>query len=140
MFIHRNRSMHGGMYVYEERERSASHSSPPQLKRVRVISARVRALACVCWYYFANLSTVSVCLPVRTVTQKHAHTQQTLVNRSPAMIENQHLHSSTVSQYSATRNTNTHRSDESPEKPSGGRADNRLLRKSSDLYPGETES
>ena len=32
------------------------------------------ARARVCWYYFANLSTVSVCLPVHTVTQKHSHT------------------------------------------------------------------
>ncbi len=29
-----------------------------------------------CWYYFANLSTVSVCLPVHTVTQKHAYTHK----------------------------------------------------------------
>ncbi len=34
--------------------------------------------ACVCWCYFANLSTVSVCLPVHTVTQTHTHTQATL--------------------------------------------------------------
>jgi hypothetical protein len=32
------------------------------------VSARV------CWYYFANLSTVSVCLPVHTVTHTHTHT------------------------------------------------------------------
>jgi hypothetical protein len=44
-----------------------------QLKGVRVISACVCAR--VCWYYFTNLPTVSICLPVYTVTQKHIHTQ-----------------------------------------------------------------
>jgi hypothetical protein len=138
---------------------SASHSSPPQLKGVRVISACVCARVCVCWYYFAHLSPVSVCLPVHTVTKKqhtnttntnntdkytilpkpagahrdtkttHIHTQPTLntqANACPVMIENQHVHSSTVSQYSATRNTHTHESDESPAKTPGGRADNWL--------------
>jgi hypothetical protein len=56
------------------------------------------------------------------------------------MIENQHFHSSTVSQYSATRNTQTHRSCESPAKISGGRADNWLLYKERCLHRGETES
>ncbi len=56
------------------------------------------------------------------------------------MIENQHVHSSTVSQYSATRNTHTHESDESPAKTPDGRADNWLAFKSSHLYPVETES
>ena len=49
---------------------SASHSSPPQLKGVQVISECAR----MCWYYFANLFTVSVGLPVHTVTQKKSHT------------------------------------------------------------------
>jgi hypothetical protein len=31
----------------------------------------------VCWYYFANRSTVSVCLPVHTVTQKYTHKSNT---------------------------------------------------------------
>ncbi len=68
---------------------SASHSSPPQLKGVRMISARARAL-CVCWYYFANLSTVSVCLPVHTVTKNNTHTQptpKTQAHTCPVMIE-----------------------------------------------------
>jgi hypothetical protein len=57
---------------------SASHSSPPLFKGVRVISACVRArVPSVCWYYFANLSTVSVCLPVHTVTQTLTHTSNT---------------------------------------------------------------
>ena len=61
------------MYMCIRSERkSVSHSSPPQLKGVRVISACVRA--CACWHYFANISTVSVCLPVHTVTQKHTDT------------------------------------------------------------------
>jgi hypothetical protein len=54
---------------------SASHSSPPLFKGVRVISACVHArVPCVCWSYFADLSTVSVCLPVHIVTQTHTHT------------------------------------------------------------------
>ncbi len=56
------------------------------------------------------------------------------------MIDNQHFHSSTASQCSATGNTHTHASDESPEKTPGDRADNWLLDKTSDLYRGETES
>ena len=87
---------------------SASHSSTPQLKRVRVISAFALARVCA--------GTISLIL-----------------------IENQHFHSSTVSQYSATRNTHTHESDESPAKMSGGRADNWLLFKESPLCRGETE-
>jgi hypothetical protein len=38
--------------------------------------------ACVCWYYFANLSTVSVCLPVHTVRQTHTHTQASLKSQA----------------------------------------------------------
>jgi hypothetical protein len=120
---------------------SASHSSPPQLKGVRVISACARMLAC--WYYFANLCTVSVCLPVHTVTHEETNTQATLktqANTCQAMIENQHLHSSTLSQYSATRNTRTHWSNESPEKMTVDRFDNWLLDKSSSLYRGEIRS
>jgi hypothetical protein len=55
------------------------------------------------------------------------------------MIENQHCHSSTVSQYSATRNTHTHTSDEGPDKMSGGRSDNWLWLKWIYLHRGETE-
>ena len=119
-YIHRHTSMHVGMYD----------------------CMRVRARACVCWHYFAHLSTVSVCLPVHTVnTWTHTHTQATLKTKGKTgqvMIENQHFHSSTVFQYSATRNTHTHWSDESPAKMSGGSADNWLLDKPSDLYRGET--
>jgi hypothetical protein len=98
------------MYVCMRSEReSASNSSPPQLKGVRVISACARSLAC--WYYFANLSTVSVSLPVHTVThKKRTHTQAALKTQAKTcqvMIEKQHVHSSTVSQYSATRNTHS---------------------------------
>ncbi len=47
----------------------------------------------VCWYHFANLSTVSVCPPVHTVTQTdtHTHTQTTLkthANTCQVLIEN----------------------------------------------------
>jgi hypothetical protein len=56
------------------------------------------------------------------------------------MIENQHFRSNKVSQYSETRNTHTHLSDESPAKTPGGRADNWLFVKLRNLYRGETES
>jgi hypothetical protein len=39
----------------------------------RVYTCKMQARARVCWYYFTNLSSVSVCLPVHTVTQKHTH-------------------------------------------------------------------
>ena len=100
------------MYVCMRIEsESASHSSPPQLKRFRVISACVCAR--LCWYYFANLSTVSVCLLVHTVTHTHTHTHtqatlKTQANTRQGKIGNQHFHLTTVSQYSATRNTHTH--------------------------------
>jgi hypothetical protein len=58
-----------------------------------------RVAECAGWYYFANLSTVSVCLPVHTVTKK-THT------------------------LTRTTNTNTHPSDESPAKTPGDRVDN----------------
>ena len=61
------------VYVYEERERisvtlvtTAAHGCASD----RCICARAR----VCSYYFANLSTVSLHLPVHTVTQTHSHT------------------------------------------------------------------
>ncbi len=69
------------------------------------------ARVCVCWYYFTHLWTVSVCLQVHTVTQTHTHTQATRKTQAytcQVMIENQHFHSSTVSQYSAPSNTHTH--------------------------------
>ncbi len=98
----------------------------------------------VCWYYFANLSTVSVCLPVHTVTQEHIHKhkqhKKRQANTCQVMIENQHLHSSTVSQYSTTKNTHTHESDESPAKTPGSRTDNWLSDKTSILSREETES
>ena len=63
--------------VYEDRERisvtlvtTAAQACPSDL----CMCSRAR----VCWYYFANLSTVFVCLPVHTVTQKkHEHTRHT---------------------------------------------------------------
>ncbi len=96
------------IYVYEERahQRYTRHHRSSRMSGVICVSARM----IVCWYYFPNLSTVSVCLPVHTVTQTHTHTQATLktqANTCQEMIENQHSHSSTVSQY-ATTNTHTH--------------------------------
>ena len=48
--------------------------------------------------YVLELFSVSVCLPVHTVTQKH--TLKTQANTFQEMIENQHFHSTTVSQLS----------------------------------------
>jgi hypothetical protein len=61
--------------VYEERE------------RISVTLVTTAAQGCpsdvcmctherVCWDYFANISTVSVCLPVHAVTQTHTHTRK----------------------------------------------------------------
>jgi hypothetical protein len=75
------------MYVCMRSEsESVSHSSPPQLKGVRVISACVCVCARVCWYYYADLSTGSVSLPVHTVT--HTHTQATLKNTGTYLSSN----------------------------------------------------
>jgi hypothetical protein len=49
------------------------------------------ARACVFRHYFANLTTLSVCLPVHTVTHTHTHTQATLktqANTCQVRIEN----------------------------------------------------
>ncbi len=72
-YIHINKSIHVCMYdcMRSERE-SASHSSALQLKAVSDLYMCTHA--CVWWYHFANLSTVSVCPPVHTVTQTHTHT------------------------------------------------------------------
>jgi hypothetical protein len=53
---------------------SASHSSPPQLKGVRVISACVCAHARLRWYYFANLSRLSLFVCRCTPWHQHTHT------------------------------------------------------------------
>jgi hypothetical protein len=132
------------LYVSEERERIS-------VTLVTTAAQRCASDLCmcvcarVCWYYFANLRTVCLfvcrCTPWHNKT--HIHTQATIktqANTSQKMMENQHFHSSTVSQYSATRNTHTHPSHESPAKMSGCRADNWLLSKESCLYRGETES
>jgi hypothetical protein len=136
------------MYVCMRSEsESASHSSLPQLNGVRVISACVCAHARLRWYYFANLSILSVCLPVHTRSpwHKHTHTQtqatlKTQANTCHVMIENQHFYWSTVSEYSITSNTHTYKSNESPAKTPAGRADNRLPDKRRVLYRGHTGS
>ncbi len=63
-------------------------------------------------YYFTNLSNVTVCLPVHTVTQTHTHTHtqatlKTQANTCQGMIENQHFHLTTVPQHSVTGNTHS---------------------------------
>jgi hypothetical protein len=58
--------------VYEERERisvTLVTTGPQGCASDLWMCARAK-----CWYYFAHLSTVSVCLPVHTVTQEHTHT------------------------------------------------------------------
>ncbi len=118
--------------------KSASHSSPPKLKCVRVISAYVSA----CSSTISLISLYCVCFVTQKHTHTHTHTQtlKTQENKCQAMMERQHFRKSTVSQYSATTNTHTHRSDESPAKTPGSRADNWLLDKPRDLYRGQTES
>ena len=55
------------------------HTRHHRSSRVCEWSLHVCARACACWHYFANISTVSVCLPVHTVTQKHTHTSNTKI-------------------------------------------------------------
>ncbi len=79
------------MYMCMRHEsESASHSSPPQLKGVRVISAC--AHRCVCTGTTSLISlTVSVCL--HTVTQKHTKaTLKAQANTCQVMKETQHFH------------------------------------------------
>jgi hypothetical protein len=97
--------------VYEERERiSVTLVTTEAQGRASDLCMCSRARAC--WYYFANLSTVYACLPASldTNTHTHTHTQailKTQSNTRQVMIEKQHFHSCTVSQYSATRKTHT---------------------------------
>jgi hypothetical protein len=91
---------------------SASHSSPPQLKRVRVISA------CVCERVRAGtiplISLYCVCLSAgaHRDTKTHTHKQATLktqANTCQVMIENQHiLYTFTQAQYLSTQQRGTH--------------------------------
>ncbi len=91
------------------------------------------ASARVCWYYFADLSLL--CLFVCRCTPRHKHTHthtSSTKNTGKYMPRNDRkstLSRSAVSQCSATRNTHTHRSEESPAKTPSGRADNWLLSK-----------
>jgi hypothetical protein len=90
----------------------------------RVCEWSLHVRECDCFHYFVNLSIVPVCLS----------------NTCPEINRNRHFNSGTVSQYSATRNTHPYRSDESPAKTPGSRADKLLFCKWSPLYRGETES
>jgi hypothetical protein len=63
-------------YTYEERER-ISVTLVTTAAQGFASDLCMCASACECWYYFANLSTLSVCLPVHTVAQTHTHTQAT---------------------------------------------------------------
>jgi hypothetical protein len=68
-------------------------------------SLHVRARANVCWFCFANLSTVSVCLLVHTVTQKHTHTQthkQHYKHRQIHVKSRQQINTCTQAQYLST--------------------------------------
>jgi hypothetical protein len=64
------------IYVYEERERiSVTLVTTAAQGCASDLCMCVQAL--VCWYSFANISTVFVCLPVHTVTQKNSATRNT---------------------------------------------------------------
>jgi hypothetical protein len=99
------------MYVCMRSENeSASHLSPPQLKGVRVISACARARVRAGTISQISSLCMFVCWQALTPTHTHTHTQEILKTQSntrQVMIEKQHFHSSTVSQYSATRKTHT---------------------------------
>jgi hypothetical protein len=105
-------NMHTCVSVYllclRSKSESASHSSPPQLNGALVISACVCARACA--GTISLISALCVCLAAgaRRDTTKQTHTKATIetqANTRQKIMENQHFHSSTVSQYSATRNT-----------------------------------
>ncbi len=119
------------VWLYEERER-ISFTLVTTAAQACASDLCMCVCVCACSYYFANLSTVSVISRCTPWLKQHSctHSQATLktqVKRWQEMIDNQHFHSSTVSQYSVTRNTHTHWSDESPAKTPGGSADNWLL-------------
>jgi hypothetical protein len=124
--------------VHEDRERisvtlvtSAAQGCPSDLcmlvSRACVLVLFRKSLYCACLSAGAHRDTKT-----HTRITKHRKTQ---ANTCQVMIENQHFHSSTASQYSAT-----HQSFESPAKTPGGTVDNWLLDKSRFLYRGETES
>ncbi len=119
------------MYMCMRREsESASHSPPPQLQGVRVISACARTRACSSTGSLISLLYLFVCRCTPRHKKTHTHTQatqKTQAHTCQVMIENQHVHSSAVSQYSVTNNTHTHSSDESPSKTPDGRVDNWFL-------------
>ncbi len=98
------------MYVCMRSEsESGSHPSPPQLKGVRVISPCARVCVRDGTSSLISLLCLFVCR-VHTETHTHTHKQTTLktqTNTCQVMIENQHVHSSTVSQDSVTRNTHS---------------------------------
>jgi hypothetical protein len=59
--------------------------------------------ACVFKHYFANLSLLCLFCDTKTHTQTHTHTSKTIkteTNKCQALMESQHIRSSTVSQYS----------------------------------------
>ncbi len=47
-----------------------------------------------CWYYFTNLFTVSVCLPVHAVTRTHTHTLNTQHTHTQATLTQKNTHTS----------------------------------------------
>jgi hypothetical protein len=86
------------MYMCMRREsQSASHSSPPQLNGVRVISACVCARVCAGNISLISLLCLFVCRYTTWHKNTHTHTQatrKTQENTCQVMMENQHFHSS----------------------------------------------
>jgi hypothetical protein len=108
---------------------SASQSSPPQLKGVRVISACACVCVCVLVLFRKYLYCVFLSAGTHRGKKKLQIHKNNTTNTGKCMSSNDRkstLRSSIGIQYSATRNTHTHFIDESPAKMSAGRADSRL--------------
>jgi hypothetical protein len=99
------------VWLYDERERisvtlvttAAQGFLSDLYVRVRVCAGTISLISPLCLF-------VCRCTPTHPDTKTHRHTQatqKTQANRWQVMIENQHCYSSTVSQYSATRNTHS---------------------------------
>jgi hypothetical protein len=101
------------MYVCMRSEsESASHSSPPQLKGVRVIYACARARVCSGTISLISLYCVCLFAGAHRDAHTHTHTQatlKTLTNSCQEIIEKQHLHSSKGKKEQIYTYTHTHK-------------------------------
>jgi hypothetical protein len=104
------------MYVYEERERiSVTLVTTAAQGCASDICMCVRACVCAGIISLISLFCVFLSVGAQCDTKTHTHIQATLKTQAhtgQVMIAHQHFrsdfHSTTVSQYLATRNTHTH--------------------------------